>query len=762
MNMRRLLILCCLMFALCGCAGYMANREGRSLIEEGQTEAGLALLYKAAQEAPGNGQYRAEYLSRRDAVARGWLAQADTHRSRGEWQEAEQLYLRIQAIDPENVRAREGLQAMARDRRHAGLIEQAKEQIKAGHAGQAEALLSVVQTENPDNLAYQQLKQQLDEMSARSRIAEPRLNTLYDQPVSVEFREANLKIVLEALARSTGINFVLDKEVRPDLRTTVFIKNASLEDALDLMLTTNKLEKKVLNRNAILIYPATPEKMREYQDLVVRAFYLNTAEAKTVATTLKSLLKLKEVVVDEKLNMLMIRDTPETVRVAEKVIALHDVFEPEVMLEVEVLEVTRSRLLELGVQFPNQLVLTPLSKSGGTSLTLTDLKGLNSDRLGINTPSVTLNLNRTVSDANLLANPRIRAKNHQKASVLIGSKLPVITTTTTSTGFVAENVQYLDVGLKLEVEPNIYLKDQVGMHIKLEVSSVVGQVKSSTGLISYQLGTRNAETGLRLKDGETQVLAGLISDEDRSNANRVPGLGDVPLLGRLFSSQKDDHQKTEIVLAITPHLISRLDKPDLLSSEFWSGTEANLRVKPLVLQTADTATPQSAPAQPNSPNANSATLSAAGDRITPTANTQASRIALDLQGPAQVKIGEVFKVALQLDSNGSLRSLPFQLAYDPTAFQVVSVDEGEYFKTQGGQTSFSNSIDTGAGKIFGGVVRSNVDGAKGKGVVTTLTLKALAIKSQSPLSILAATPIAATDSAPAPTIAAPLVIDVVN
>src|SRR5690606_8836828 len=145
-------------------------------------------------------------------------------------------------------------------------------------------------------------------------------------------------------------------------------------------------------------------------------------------------------------------------------------------------------------------------------------------------------------------NPRIRVKNREKARIHIGDKVPVLTTTATATGFVAEAVNYLDVGLKLEGEPLVYLENEVGIRVGLEVSNIAREIVSRSGSVTYQLGTRNASTSLRLKDGETQVLAGLINDEDRRSADRVPGLGKLPVIGRLFSSTNDTHNRTEIVL----------------------------------------------------------------------------------------------------------------------------------------------------------------------------------------------------------------------
>ena len=215
-------------------------------------------------------------------------------------------------------------------------------------------------------------------------------------------------------------------------------------------------------------------------------------------------------------------------------------------------------------------------------LTLPEWLNRSSDlvRLTFTDPLFLLNLKQNDGSANVLANPRIRVKNKEKARVHIGDRVPVITTTAAATGgFVSESVSYLDIGLKLEVEPLIFLEDEVGIKVGLEVSNIVKEIRSvGSNSLNYQIGTRNAATVLRLKDGETQVLAGLISREDRRSADRVPGLGELPVVGRLFSNTNDTRNRTEIMLLITPHLARALIRPDASSVEFAAGTEASTGV----------------------------------------------------------------------------------------------------------------------------------------------------------------------------------------
>jgi general secretion pathway protein D len=203
-------------------------------------------------------------------------------------------------------------------------------------------------------------------------------------------------------------------------------------------------------------------------------------------------------------------------------------------------------------------------------------------QLNFNNPLFLLQLRQEDTATTVLANPRIRVKNKEKARIHIGDRVPVITTTAAATGgFVSESVTYLDVGLRLEAEPLVHLEDEVAIKVALEVSNIAREVKgTNSSTLAYQIGTRNANTNLRLRDGETQILAGLISDEDRRSANRVPGLGELPVVGRLFSSTRESIGRTEVVLLITPRVLRTLARPDARAIEFAAGTESSTGARP--------------------------------------------------------------------------------------------------------------------------------------------------------------------------------------
>jgi general secretion pathway protein D len=585
------------------CATDAVIKDTRQMMSEGRSDEALAALEKAIQEEPRNAALRQEFVRQRDYAIAQWLVHAESLRSSGQFDAADELYRRALKYDRGNARATQGLAQTEIDRRHRALVAEAERLVKAERYRDAQDILAPVLTENPAQREARQLQRLIDEKTTKPAVALLQLRSSVTKPVSLELKDVPLRTVFDVIARAGNLNFLFDKDVRADQRTTIVVRDAQVEDVIKLILATNQLEQKVLNETTALIYPNTPQKLREYQDLVVKSFYVANADVRQTANLIRTILKTRDIFVDEKLNLLVMKDTPNAIRLAEKLIAAQDLAEPEVMLQVEVLEVGYNRLLEIGVQFPSTAAAGLVGGAGvAGQLTLPELQSRDKNlvRLTFSDPLFLLTLRQTDGRTNLLANPQIRVKNKEKAKIHIGDRVPVLTTTSAvSGGFVSQSVNYLDVGLKLEVEPLIYLDDEIGIKVGLEVSNITNTIQSQ-GTIVYQIGTRNANTVLRLHDGETQVLAGLISDEDRRSAVRVPGIGEFPVLGHLFSSTTDNTVKTEIVLLITPRLMRTLARPDARTVEFAAGTEASSSGGPLGAVSAPSSfTPQ--PAQPAAP-----------------------------------------------------------------------------------------------------------------------------------------------------------------
>jgi general secretion pathway protein D len=571
-----------------GCAADRLHRAGLAAIERGDYEVGVTKLTEAASKDPHNMEFRLDLQTRREAAVQHLVADADNARAAGQLDRAGQIYRRVLAIDSNNDRATAGLAGLGADARHAATVAEARKDLERRDYDSAEEKMRGVLAEDPGYTLAQDLASAVTLARGPTTVA-PRLKTRDNRKVTLQFRDAPTKMVFEVLSRETGINFILDKDIKSDGKTTIFVQDVPVEQAIDLVLEQNSLTRQIMASNMVLIYPNNPTKQKEYQEEIVRTFYVTNAAPKDVESMLKTVLGAKTLFIDERANVVVMRDTPDAVRMAEKLVASLDIAEPEVMLEVEILEISRSRLTDLGIAYPTSATLTPSSLATGvgasSGLRLSDLSHQNSNTIGISQLSVTLNAMKQVGLANTLASPRIRARNKEKAKILIGQREPVITNSVTPTAagtpVVTGSVQYLDVGLTLEVQPTIYLDSDVAIKINLEVSSILKQITTASGTIAYEIGTRNANTLLRLKDGETQILAGLIQDSDTRSANKIPGLGDIPILGRLFGTNHSDREKSEVVLSITPRIIRMQSRPPSDMTEFWYGNESRTRSAPL-------------------------------------------------------------------------------------------------------------------------------------------------------------------------------------
>jgi general secretion pathway protein D len=576
--MKARILLAAMMLGACSTPPTIID-EARGHFDKGRGEQALAVLDKAQKDNPQDAQVRTEYVRLRGLLAAQWLAQADTLRVSGQLEAAETVYQRVLGYDPANQRAAAGIEQVAAERRHREVIAEGEKLMRAERYTEAADLLRPVLAENPQQRDARRLQRLVDERLAKPATPALRLR-IPPKPLSLDLRDVPLRGVFDLVSNATGVSFIFDRDVRTDQRTSIVVRDASVEDVIRMVSLANSLEQKVVNERTVFVYPNTPQKLREHQELIVKAFYLTNADVKQTANLIRTLVKTRDIFIEEKINLLVLKDTPQAIQLAERLISAHDLAEPEVMLDVEVLEVGRNRLRELGLRFPDSVAVSLVGAAGipGTVTLDEFLHGGNSVvQLAFTNPLFLLSLRQQDDSTNVLANPRIRVKNKEKAKIHIGDRVPVITTTAAATGgFVSESVSYLDVGLKLEVEPLVHLEDEVGIKVALEVSNIAREIRTvGSNTLTYQIGTRNANTHLRLRDGETQILAGLINDVDRRTANRVPGIGDMPMLGRLFSHTSDTIGRTEVVLLITPHLVRVLARPDARSIEFAAGTESS-------------------------------------------------------------------------------------------------------------------------------------------------------------------------------------------
>jgi general secretion pathway protein D len=537
------------------------------------------------------------------------LTEAENARKAGNADEARSKYEEVLKLDNGNPRAQLGLRQLETESRHQQVVAEANQLFEAGNLDGARTRLRSVLIENPMQMDARVLMQKIEDKTFKDQVTPRKLKPPKNSAITLEFRDANLRNIFEVISRTSGINFVFDPSIKPDLKTSIFVKDASVEEVIDFLLVTQQLGKKVLTENSLLIFPQN--RAAQYEDLTLRTYYLNYADAKQTAAFIKSMLPVKDVYIDEKLNMLSVKVAFDQLQNVERLIANSDVPDPEVVLDVEILDVQSSKLTDIGIRYPDTFTVLR-SGTGDGPLTVNDLKNISSNTIGVS-PAPQIRLLQENGDANLLANPRIRVKNREKARIHIGDKIPIITTTiSSSSNFASESANYIDVGLKLEVEPRVMLNNDVSMKLNLEVSNAIPTARSPQ---FPTLSTRNATTVLMTGDGETQVLAGLISKDDRENAKKVPGLADLPLIGRLFTDKGNDNKQMEVVMLITPHVVRNLLRPESGNAEFYGGTGSG-RTSPININPAailqqmggvpPTPQPAPAPAAPAAPADNKA------------------------------------------------------------------------------------------------------------------------------------------------------------
>ncbi len=408
-------------------------------------------------------------------------------------------------------------------------------------------------------------------------------------PVAVNFRDAKLKDALQVVCEPYNLNFVFDKNA-DNLDVSVSAKNVNFEQAFNMLLQAANAGYKVLGPNSIFIYEDTPDKKKQYADLYFKTFHLSTLKAERMAEILKSSMEIRTLVANNDLGTIQVRDTRDTLDVVDKLIAANDRKPAEVMLNVEVIEIDRNKSDQLGIDWGSQVSVTPPNSatsvaSAATTAATTTTAGLTLQGLAsgaplvnqstVTLPTVTLNYLKSVVDARTLSNPRVRTVDGQAAKIHVGDRVPLQSASIQdATGQSRTLYEYHDIGIALDVIPKYHLDDSIFVDLNVEVSSL-GQNLGSAAAPAYAIGTRNVHTTMILREAETAVLGGLISETEQHSLNGLPlpGIDPNSILGHLFGNHGDTGQRTELILTITPYLVRSQSLPRRSNTDFYSGTE---------------------------------------------------------------------------------------------------------------------------------------------------------------------------------------------
>ena len=387
-------------------------------------------------------------------------------------------------------------------------------------------------------------------------------------PTSLTFRDASSRDVFVAIARFADISLTFDPAFR-EAPMTVDLRNASLEDALNAVAGATRTFFRVTAPKTIIVIPDTAAKRREYEEEVVRTFFLSNADLKETMDLLRLVIDLRRIAPTTATNALTIKDTPERIAAAARVLSAIDKARPEVLIDVELLEVDRTRLLEYGLQLaspssdPSGLTgSAEISPANGRTLTLQSLRSLTqADILLANLPALYYRLLKTDRNTRTLANPQLRTTDGTAAQARFGDRVPVPVTTFApiATGGTPQQpitlYNYENIGVNIDIKPRTHHDDDVTLELKVAVTSISGF--GFNGLPTF--GNREINTVIRLRDGETNMLAGLIRDDERQSLAGVPGLIDIPVVGRMFGHTLKTTEQSDIILTLTPHIIRVLD-----------------------------------------------------------------------------------------------------------------------------------------------------------------------------------------------------------
>ena len=383
-------------------------------------------------------------------------------------------------------------------------------------------------------------------------------------PDTLIFREANAREVFTAIAKFADLSIVFDPTFR-DQPITIDLRKVELSQALDDVAAATRNFWRANGQRTVLIIPDTPAKRREYEDEIVRIFYLSNADLKETVDILRIVVDARRISSVTGTNAITIKDTPERITAAGRIISAIDKARPEVVIDVELLEVDRTRLKEYGLQIASPGV--PEGVSGAVDInregfTLHDLRNLTqSDVFLTGLPALFYRALKSDTATRVLANPQLRTSEGMPAQARFGERVPV--PVTIFAPIAAGGVQtqpitsfnYENIGVNIDLTPRTHHDDDVSLAVKIEVSSISGQ--GFGGLPTF--GNRAISTVIRLKDGETNMLAGLIRDDERTVLSGVPGLVDIPVVGRLFAHNKRQTQETDIILTLTPRIVRVLD-----------------------------------------------------------------------------------------------------------------------------------------------------------------------------------------------------------
>ena len=588
-------------------------------------------------------------------------------------------------------------------------------------------------------------------------------------PITVKMLATKSDVVYRTVGQLAGINVLFD----PDYTARVInvdLNGVTLEEALEITALESKTFWRPVTPNTIFVAQDNPAKRKELEQSVLKTFYLSNlsqpTELQDVVNAIRAVLDVQRVQQLLSQNALVVRGTPDQIALAEKLVEDLDKARPEVIVDIAVMQVSKDRSRTLGLSPPtsatvalqsnlNTTTSTTTTTTGTTTTPTTGTEGLNLNNLAtlnatnfqVTIPSANLSTVMSNSDTKLIQNPQIRALDGQKASLKIGDRVPVATGSfQPGIGGVGINplvntqFQYLDVGVNIDITPHVHAGREVTLKITMDVSAVTGQ-QNIGGISQPIIGQRKIEHEIRLKDGEANLLGGIMEDNQTKSLSGIPGLAQIPILKYLFGQTQQDHSENEIVFAIVPHIIRASEVNELNQRPIDIGTANTIELRHVsrpapAPSTAAPAAQGSAPTSTQPANQSPANQSPAGQPPAASAAVAGGTPSF-LFDPSTVQAtkGNTFVVNLLISGAQNVYSVPVQMNYDPKMLQLVNVSNGGFLSQDGQAVALVHREDETVGQLQITATRPpGAGGVSGQGAVVSITFQAK-MTGQTPLTI---------------------------
>ncbi len=672
----------------------------------------LAYYQKAAKSNPYNANFKIKLDQIRFEAGQFHVKQGLDLRKKDDLQGAALEFQRAQTIDPSSPVAEQELRKT---------VEMIAEKNRAADSA----------AEPPPDQTQSALAAAPPELKPLSRAA-------------ITLRMSNdAKIVFDTIGKLAGLTVIYDPDF-PARRITAELTNVTLEQALEIVSMESKAFWKPVTENIIFVVPDQPQKRRDYEEQVVKTFYLsNTVQPQDlteIVTGLRQLLDLKRIMQLNSQNAIIVRDTQDKLLLAGKMIRDIDKAKPEVLVQVEVLQARTDRLRDLGI-LPGQqasITINPNTTTGGSgatnNTTLNTLRHLNATDYSVTLPSLTANAVLTDTYTRIIQNPEIRSVDGQTAKLKVGDRIPVATGSfqagvgvgsTGGAGFVNPLVNtqftYLDVGVNIDITPRVHANHEVSLKVVIDVSSQTGTATIG-GIQQPIISQRKIEHDIRLKEGEVNILGGLFERTDSNILNGWPGTAKVPFLKYFFSDNKTDHQENEVLIVLTPRIVRMPEWSKANLQPMYSGSETNVQVK----RESDIRVPQQTPAPGSQPaqQPQSNPNPAAG---APQAGTsQTAKIRFEPQA-LSLKAGQTATLGVVVENVNDLYSIPLLLQYNPAVISVEEVQHGGFLSGGTQEIAIVQRVDKEHGQaIISATRQPNTPGVSGSGTLIVIVIKALA------------------------------------